>query len=209
MSSASPRVDRRHACGIIAAAVALLAQCLAGASALEPTASPAAADTLDQLMRLLAQRQHRQAEFTEVRSLSVLSAPLRTSGVLIYDAPDHLEQRILMPRAETVILDHGELTMQRGKHTRSVPLAEQPQIAPLVDSMRALLAGERSTLEQRFTLHLSGSIEHWMLRLDPREPTLRSSVREIDMRGEGDEIREIQLEAHNGDRSDMQIQPRP
>jgi hypothetical protein len=160
-------------------------------------------------MQLLAQRRHGEADFSEVRYLSVLSAPLRSSGVLIYEAPEHLEQRILQPRAETVVLDHGVLTMRRGQRARSVSLAERPQIAPLVDSLRALLAGERAALEQHFTLQLTGSLEHWQLRLEPREPALRSSVREIEMSGERDAIREVQLQARNGDHSLMQIQPRP
>jgi hypothetical protein len=190
-------------------ALALLTHSFIAASAVESSATPASADTLNQLMQLLAQRRHGEADFSEVRYLSVLSEPLRSQGVLIYEAPDHLEQRILQPRAETVVLDHGVLTMHVGKRERSVPLAEQPQIAPLVDSIRALLAGERATLERRFRLQLTGSIERWMLRLEPRESSLRSSVREIDMSGERDAIREVQLQARNGDRSVMQIQPRP
>lgn len=209
MSRLAPMLRRgRCARCLLAASLALAAQSLAGApSAVSPSA--AAADTLEQLMQLLARRRHGEADFSEVRYLSVLSEPLRSSGTLIYDAPDHLEQRIVRPRAETVVLDHGVLTMRRGKRERSVNLAEQPQIAPLVDSMRALLAGERSTLEQHFILQLTGALDHWELRLEPREPSLRASVREIDMSGEDDVIRQVQLQARNGDRSLMQIQPRP
>lgn len=191
-----------------ASVLAVLAPWIGSATTPEPPSSPPAATALDPLMHLLAQRRHGEADFSEVRYLSVLSEPLRSSGVLIYDAPDHLEQRILQPRAETVVLDHGVLTMRSGKRERSVPLAEQPQIAPLVDSIRALLAGDRATLEQRFTLQLSGSLEHWTLSLTPRAAALGSSVREIDMSGERDAIREVQLQARNGDRSIMLIQPR-
>jgi len=216
MNRAAPKRGRGRRARCIGAtawaattALALLTPALIGASAAESSATPASADTLDQLMQLLGQRKRGEADFSEVRYLSVLSEPLRSRGVLVYEAPDHLEQRILQPRAETVVLDHGVLTMRLGKRVRSVPLAEQPQIAPLVDSIRALLAGERATLEQRFTLQLTGSIEHWLLRLTPRESSLRSSVREIDMSGDGDAVREVQLQARNGDRSVMQIQPRP
>lgn len=188
-----------------AAALSLL---LAGESGGAPP-GPAASATLDQLMQLLARRQHGEADFTEVRYLSVLSEPLRSRGLLIYRAPDYLEQRILQPRAETVLLDHGVLTLRRGKRERSVSLAQQPQIAPLVDSMRALLAGERATLEQHFTLQLTGSLERWQLRLEPREEALRTGVREIDISGEGDQVRLVQLQARNGDHTLMQIQPRP
>jgi hypothetical protein len=202
------RAGNRLARSITAAVLALLAHGFASAADAAPPSVAAPAATLDELMRLLAQRRHGEADFNEVRYLSVLSEPLRSSGVLIYDAPDHLEQRILQPHAETVVLDHGILTLRRGRRERSMPLAQQPQIAPLVDSIRALLAGERATLEQRFTLQFTGSLEHWVLRLTPRAPALSSSVREIDMSGERDAVRQVQLQARNGDRSLMQIQPR-
>jgi Outer membrane lipoprotein carrier protein LolA-like len=194
---------------ILAAALLCLAQSATDASGAFAMPTGVDADTLDQLMQLLAQRRHGEADFSEIRYLSVLSEPLRSSGTLIYEAPDHLEQRILQPRPQAVVLDHGVLTMRRGNRERSVSLAQQPQIAPLVDSIRALLAGERATLEQHFTLQLSGSLDRWQLRLEPRAAPLRSSVREIDMSGERDAIRQVQLQARNGDRALMQIQPHP
>jgi hypothetical protein len=209
MNRAAPLRRGRFVRGMFAVALICLGQSVTDASSAVAVSAGVDADTLDQLLHLLAQRRHGEADFSEIRYLSVLSEPLRSSGVLIYEAPDHLEQRILQPRAETVVLDHGVLTMRRGQRERSVNLAEQPQIAPLVDSIRALLAGERSTLEQHFTLRLTGSLEHWELRLEPRESALRASVREIDMSGERDAVRQVQLQARNGDRSLMQIQPRP
>ena len=37
-----------------------------------------------------------------------------SSGELFYDAPDRLEKRTLTPSAESLVLDHGVLTAQRG-----------------------------------------------------------------------------------------------
>ena len=56
-------------------------------------------------MRLLAQRRHGEVPYSETDYLELLDRPLKSSGVLIYDAPDHLEKRTLRPRKETVILD--------------------------------------------------------------------------------------------------------
>ena len=33
---------------------------------------------------------------------------------MTYDAPDHLEQRTFEPREQSVVLDHGMLTLQSG-----------------------------------------------------------------------------------------------
>ena len=105
-------------------------------------------------MALLSQRRHGEADFTETQYLAMLKQPLNSSGVLIYEAPDHLEQRTLKPRPQTVVLDHGMLTLQSGQRRRTLRLAEYPQLAPLIDSVRATLAGDRAALERRFELQL-------------------------------------------------------
>jgi hypothetical protein len=163
----------------------------------------------DQLLQLLAQSRHREADYTEKKYLSVLSHPLESSGELIYDAPDHLEQRSLQPRAQTLVLDHGSVTMQSGKHRRQVRLEDYPQIAPLIDSMRALLAGDRAALEQVFALQFTGTLEHWQLRLTPRDAPLAASLKQIDMQGGRDVVHEVQVLQSDGDRSVMSITPRP
>ena len=52
----------------------------------------AAADLhdLDQVMAMLAMRQHGRVEFIEQQFLAVLSHPIESSGELRYDAPDRL-----------------------------------------------------------------------------------------------------------------------
>jgi outer membrane lipoprotein-sorting protein len=98
--------------------------------------------TLGNLMALLAQRRHGVADFTQTQYLAVLKQPQRSEGVLSYDAPDHLEQRTLKPHPQTAVLDHGVLTLTRGSRQRTVRLDEYPQLAPLIDSVRATLAGD-------------------------------------------------------------------
>jgi hypothetical protein len=128
--------------------------------------------------------------------------------VLIYDAPDHLEQRTTLPHPQSLVLEHGIVTMQIGKHRRVLRLADYPQLAPLIDSIRATLAGDRAALESSFALSFSGTLEHWQLRLQPRDARLAATLTRIDMRGERDAVREVQVLQSDGDRSVMSITPR-
>jgi len=190
---------RHAAAALIAAALLALAQDVATADA-----NP----ELDQLMGLLAQRRHGEADFSETKYLSLLRQPLKSSGVLIYEAPDHLEQRTEAPKPQSVVLDHGMLTLQIGKRQRVLRLADYPQLAPLIDSIRATLAGDRAALERVFALNFDGTLEHWQLRLEPRDPALAATLKRIDMRGERDAILEVQVLQGDGDRSVMSITPR-
>jgi hypothetical protein len=172
------------------------------------TAQAAADDTLDSVMSLLAQRHHGEANFTEEKTLSVMQQPLKSSGVLIYDAPDHLEQRTLLPRPQSVVLDHGMLSMHIGTRTRTLRLSDYPQLAPLIDSIRATLAGERATLERVFEVTFTGTVDHWQLHLVPRDPQISATLQQIDLEGQRDAVSEVRVAQRDGDRALMHISAR-
>jgi len=188
---------------------ALLAMLIGLAVTVVSTAMTAAdSGALDRVLELLAQRRHGLADFEQTQFLALLKHPVHSSGVLRYEAPDHLEQLTLQPRAQRVVLDHGQLTLQVGRHQRTLRLQDYPQIAPLIDSVRATLAGDRPALEQQFQLEFQGDLEHWQLQLRPIDATLSASVQRIRLSGERDAVRQVELQQNNGDRSLMSITPR-
>jgi outer membrane lipoprotein-sorting protein len=186
-------------------------RCAAALLCLGPaTAWPAAGvegDSLGQLMALLAQRRQGSADFEQVQYLSALKQPQHSSGVLTYLAPDHLEERTLKPREQSMVLDHGMLTLTSGKRRRTLRLQDYPEIAPLIDSVRATLAGDRASLEQRFELSFEGNLDHWQLLLAPRDAQLAATVRRIRIAGQRDAILEVEVQQSDGDHSLMTIKP--
>jgi hypothetical protein len=172
------------------------------------TAQPAASSQdLDRLMGLLAQRQHGHVSFTEEHFLAVLDRPVQSSGELLYDAPDRLEKRTLKPKPETLVLQHGEITAQRGRRTYTLSLNDYPQVVPLIDSIRATLAGDRASLEQLFKVSFDGTLEQWTLLLLPADPTVAKTVKQIRIEGARDNIHTVEIQQADGDRSVLTIGP--
>lgn len=167
----------------------------------------ARAESLDQLMSLLAQRQHAHVNFTEKHFLAALDRPVDSSGELFYDAPDRLEKRTLKPRPETVVLQNGVITAQRGRHTYTLNLSDYPQIVPLIDSIRATLAGDRAALERLFKVIFNGSLDQWTLELTPSDRAVARSVRTIRIEGARDAIHTVEIQQADGDRSLLTIGP--
>jgi Outer membrane lipoprotein carrier protein LolA-like len=165
----------------------------------------AATGDFDEVMRLLAMRQHGRVEFVEQHFLAVLKHPIESSGEMRYDAPDHLEKRTLLPRAENLVLAGGELTVERGGHIHVLDLHRYPQIQPFVESIRATLAGDRAALERVFHVEFTGSVDRWALTLVPVEPSLRQSVAEIHIDGMGDQLFRVEIRQADGDRSLMTL----
>jgi hypothetical protein len=187
-----------------AAWATMLAAFLATATAVAATAP---AQDLDQLMGLLAQRQHGHVSFTEQHFLAVLDRPVESSGELLYDAPDRLEKRTLKPRPETLVLQHGVITAQRGRHTYTLNLSDYPQVVPLIDSIRATLAGDRASLEHLFKVTFDGTLEQWTLLLLPSDSAVAKSVRQIRIEGARDAIHTVEIQQADGDRSLLTIGP--
>jgi hypothetical protein len=178
----------------------------AGAYAANLPAGGSQAD-LDGLMSLLAQRKHGHVTFVEEHFLAVLDRPLESSGELLYDAPDRLEKRTLHPKPETLILEHSVITAHRGRHTYVLALRDYPQIVPLIDSIRATLAGDRASLEQVFKLTLDGGLESWKLLLVPSDAAVAKTIKQIRIEGRRDAIHSVEILQADGDRSLLTIGP--
>jgi hypothetical protein len=182
------------------AAAALLLAC---------AAVPAWALELPELMALLAQRRGGEARFVEQRFVSVLERTLQYSGTLSFTAPDRLARYTLSPRAESFEVDGNRLTLERGGRKREMALDAQPELAAMVAAMRGTLAGDAGALERHFKPSVSGTRAMWSLRLVPIENRLLGVVRELRIDGRLSDLRTVEVQLADGDRSVMTIEPLP
>ncbi len=171
----------------------------------DPSTPSAPSDPLDALMSELAHRRHGHVSFTEVEYLAVLERPLESAGELLYDAPDRLEKRTFTPRPETLVLAHGILSATRAGHTRTLALASAPQLAPLLESLRATLAGDRAALESLFSVRLEADPPRWTLHLTPRDPAAVRLVAEVVISGERSDLQTVEILEADGDRSRLTL----
>lgn len=167
--------------------------------------APANADELDRLMSLLAQRTHGQVSFVEEDHLALLDRPARSSGELRYDRPDRLEKRTLVPRAASLLLENGSVTIEARGRKHVVALRDYPQIAPFVESLRATLAGDRHALEQVFGVNFEGTLERWTLTLTPLDSKHEGVVKQIRIEGANDALRTVSILQADGDTSVMTL----
>ena len=79
-------------------------------------------------MQELGQVKTAKGRFVERKYLAILTAPLESSGTLIYIAPDRLEKHTLAPRAESLVLEHDQLTLESKEpnQRRTIRLAGLP-----------------------------------------------------------------------------------
>lgn len=160
---------------------------------------------LDTLMRALAAHPESRASFVETKTLAMLDAPIESSGELRFKKPDTLEMRTLKPKPQTLILQGSQLTAEIDGHAHHINLDDHPDVAVLVDSIRATLNGDRSALQREYTVSFAGNRAHWTLSLVPIGARARGRVSEIRISGRSDQVRSIAVWQADGDHSLMTI----
>jgi outer membrane lipoprotein-sorting protein len=162
--------------------------------------------SISQLMAGLAKHPQGAATFTEKKFIAILDQPVESSGELLFIAPARLEKRTLKPKPETMVLDGDTLTLQRGQRTRTLQLKDYPEVAGMIESIRATLAGDRQALERVYRLALDGSAERWTLVLTPLDPKVGAVIARIRMEGIKDVVRSVEILQADGDSSLMTIE---
>jgi len=185
--------DRRRACLFVLA-------CAASAPA-------RAAFGFDELMALLAQRKAGEVRFAEERTVATLDQPLRYSGTMSFSAPDRLERQTLTPRRESFVVEGNEVTLQRGERVRRLALDSAPELAALVAALRGTLSGDGAVLRRYFRPSVDGSAARWTLTLVPLDLRLLGVVRLLRIDGMHADVRVVELQLADGDRSVTTIEP--
>jgi outer membrane lipoprotein-sorting protein len=188
------RADRRRVCVALAACAALSARAAFG---------------FEQLMRTLAQRRSGVVKFTEERFVSTLDRTLTYTGTLSFNAPDKLARHTLTPRPQSFVVEGNQLTLQRGERVRRITLDSVPELAAMVEALRGTLSGDGSTLQRHFKPKVEGAASRWTLTLVPLEYRLLGVVRQLRIDGQHADVRVVELQMADGDRSVMTIEPPP
>lgn len=158
-----------------------------------------AAFDVEALFALMAGQQRLEATFVEHKTIKGVHTPIESSGELLFEAPSRMVKRTLSPKPETLTLDGGQATVERGRQARTVALEDHPEIAVHVEGLRACLAGDLASLLRLYRVALSGTAAQWKMTLVPRDAQAAAQVLAIHLSGEQADIRSVQVLMADGD----------
>ena len=163
---------------------------------------------LEAQMRRMAAVPERRALFREEKRLAALSQPLVSAGRLHYRRPSRLEKRTETPVAERFMVDGNRVELDTADEARrSFDLSQAPELAALVEAIRAPLAGDLFTLQRHFQARFAGTAARWQLDLAPVDPSVARFLRQVLLSGAGTDVLETVSVQANGDVFAMQIRP--
>ena len=159
------------------------------------------------LFESLAKNRPGRATFMEKKFLSLLDAPVQSSGELIFTPPDRMEKRTQKPKAESVVVEGDTVTLERAGKRHTLRLRENPAIAVLVESIRSTLAGDLDALTRAYSVALDGAPARWKLTLRPLDAAAAQLVERIEIGGAEARVASVEIFQADGDRSVMAIAP--
>ena len=143
------------------------------------------------------------------KHLALLAKPLVSRGTLNFSPPDKLAIRTTDPKPEAVVVDGDWVSRTVDGKTRSIQLSAQPEAAGIIEGIRGALSGNRTALDTHYQLSVSGQANQWQMSLVPRDSRVRKLVQRIVMEGKQNLITRITTEMADGDRSVMDVTPKP
>lgn len=180
--------------GRAAAALALLAGFVAAAG-------PAAAMTLEELLRGMASAPGVHARFLEVRDVSLLSEPIESEGEIFFAPPRRFARITERPSPSRFVVDGDRLSFRDAAGEQTLSAAGSRVARAIVENFIVLWSGDAEGLAARYDIEFSGEGGGWRLQLRPKDSAVAGVVERVVLVGEGTELREMRLEEPGGDRT--------
>jgi len=76
---------------------------------------------------------------------------------------------------------------------------------PLIESLRATLAGDLPALKRLFDVDFAGNLDRWTLTLTPHDPKVAKAVSRVRIDGSRDVLYKVEIFEAGGDRSLMTL----
>ena len=165
------------------------------------TAAKAPAD-IDALLAGLSKAPGLYAHFREEKHITLLQAPLVSEGSLYFTPPSRFARHTERPIASTMIIDGNQLQFGNADGQESMNLGTNPVARLFADSFVMLLSGNRAGLERLFKMQLSSTSQkagEWKLVLTPRVAPMDKMIKELELRGRGLNLNELDVREASGD----------
>jgi Outer membrane lipoprotein carrier protein LolA-like len=157
--------------------------------------------TLAELLSRMASTRGVVAEFHEQKEIALLDRPLESAGTIYFAPPDRFTRVTRSPAVTRLVLDGARMRFEDATGADAVDLGANPVARQFAENMVALWSGDRARLEKLYELDFRAEQTRWELVLVPRDGTLARFVERLAMRGDGAEMRELELVERDGDRT--------
>lgn len=189
-------------CAVPSAAVWIIAAvCLAVAAvaAETPAVRVGLPETIEDLMRTMADTPGVVAEFAESKHISLLEEPLLAKGSLYFIPPDRMARYTTEPGKSVLIIDGDRLAFEDEAGGDRIDLGANAVARVFVENFIVLFNGDLAELRRRYDATFTVDGERWALTLVPRREPIAKMIESIVLSGDGDGMKQMILREPGGD----------
>ena len=162
---------------------------------------PIAQQQLQTIIKALAPVGPIRSQFTQTKTMQLLSRPLVSSGQMIFDPELGLYWQLQTPFATTLLVNQQRIVQISGDQRSILTRAEQPAAFAFSQIFFQLLSGDIEGLEQQFMINYKPAAGvGWQMALVPKEAQLRAVIAQVELLG-GDDLEKIMIKDHAGDQT--------
>jgi hypothetical protein len=158
---------------------------------------------IDALLVGLSKAPGLYAHFREEKHITLLQQPLVSERSIYFAPPARFARHTEKPIASTMIIDGNQLQFGSADNQESMNLGTNPVARLFADAFVMLLSGNRAGLEKIFKMQLAprpgGASGEWKLVLTPRVAPMDKMIKEMELRGRGLNLNELDVRETSGD----------
>jgi len=155
--------------------------------------------TLESVMQALARSGGVEARFRESRQLTILSEPIKSSGMLYFSPPDWLARHVMQPGTARVIVRDDRVSFQDETGIQTLELGSSEVARAMVGNVIVLMRGDLEALRSQYDVGFSTSGGLWTLDLEPRDRVVRQLIERLEVIGRDDQLVRMQSTETSGD----------
>jgi len=165
------------------------------------------ASAIDIVFKQLASQPHHDVRYTEKKHSGFLDEAIILTGVLRFEPPDTIIREQLSPEKLRFIINGNIVNILRKGKEKSIKLDTIPSLQIFINSFRAILYGDLTTLKSYYKIEFSGEVSSWSISLQPRDIILATILDTIKFEGRQGVIHKIEIHENEEDWSEMTLQP--
>ena len=152
-------------------------------------------------------REHRgvRAQFSQTKTLSVLTKPLHAAGEFVFAPELGVLWKQKSPFTQTLAITKNGMTEYLEDGTVQRSPGGQSAVNGFSKMFLALFAGDTTVLEEQFELYFVGTEKSWQIGAKPRSEEVSRFVDRIAISGTASPER-VSVWEKNGDRSEIQFE---
>lgn len=162
--------------------------------------------TLDDITDRIDISEQLHGEFVQLKYLSILPNPLRSSGNFSFGSNSGLMWETIKPLHSRLTFSSEGISQEQDGQQVWLAQSDQPGVAVIGKIMAAIFTNDWQTLKDFFSITVKPdtNAQQWQLELVPNQATLASVMERIELTGDR-QLQRITLYEHGGDRTEIEF----